>query len=823
MKQIIGIFSVMFLWITCVHASVSINNSDIPTMYKCCTNPAIFGNQRLQGCAGSYSNADIALWSFDAFSSPPVTQWSPDVAGVRVKDNGDIVVRFVIDDEDRNTFASQFHRTNTRIPYALEVEVVDYNQSFGSASSRDDYDVLHSSSMNDADVRRDLGGMMSISGDAKKIFEAIIYRPDLLTTNVVHEITFSPHQSVSGSIKLHMNFQLTVNYKYIQAMKENASNSCDFIDDIISNAYQNIGNRSDGWAKDLSVGDHGNDLPSDARDSWYYYAVQESDSSNPIAANSLSDVLSMKMCWDDGKEDNLNLSYDVTQGDDGVTHNESRGSLCGTLFDQSTGSQYVGQSNSDTCTTNSDGGQTCIIGSTTHIIHPNYRCSNNQCWQPGGETNCWEGNSWYEINNGNVSSIARYRDRNMCAEVYSADTLPVPEDPNAGNDDGYVDPVVNHTHAIGMHSVRYQLPGQDNYHYGTATVEQGTDQNLDIRVKVEEKEGWSWKNVCVDLYYSDNHWFIRSHDQLIDTKCFDSLAPNASESKYFENLALKDLDQGHHYFFADIRYGYDHNISSNEDDSEYVVVDVVKPNGIPNGFIDTASCSSVDGWASDPDTASPLNVHIYKSNTDGSNKTFVTGILADRYRADVGTHSFSWAIPESLKTGNAYTLYFYAINQSEGNNPLIGQKNILCANPAASLLPAYRLFNTSVSTHFYTISEAEKNSILQNYVWRAEGVAFYAHYKLEQYAVPIYRFNQRGRGHFYTASDAEKNSLMSNTAWTYEGVVFFAYTWQVAGSKPVYRMYSAQRMAHFYTTSWQEVQSAGASGYAYEGIGFYAF
>lgn len=154
--------------------------------------------------------------------------------------------------------------------------------------------------------------------------------------------------------------------------------------------------------------------------------------------------------------------------------------------------------------------------------------------------------------------------------------LPENNEPVEGeiSDEGYIDPVINHKHAIGLHSVRYSLSGEDNWHYGTASIAQGTDQNADIRVKVEEKEGRSWENVCIYLYYSDNHWFSRSHDQLVESSCIEILSSNESRSRYFNNLKLTELDEGNYYFFADIRYGDDHNISSRDDDSEYVKIEV---------------------------------------------------------------------------------------------------------------------------------------------------------------------------------------------------------------------------------------------------------
>ena len=43
-------------------------------------------------------------------------------------------------------------------------------------------------------------------------------------------------------------------------------------------------------------------------------------------------------------------------------------------------------------------------------------------------------------------------------------------------------------------------------------------------------------------------------------------------------------------------------------------------------------------------------------------------------------------------------------------------------------LPVYRFFNNNAGGHFYTINEAEKDTVIQNYNWfRYEGIGFYAY------------------------------------------------------------------------------------------------
>mgnify|MGYP001587824415 FL=1 len=49
-------------------------------------------------------------------------------------------------------------------------------------------------------------------------------------------------------------------------------------------------------------------------------------------------------------------------------------------------------------------------------------------------------------------------------------------------------------------------------------------------------------------------------------------------------------------------------------------------------------------------------------------------------------------------------------------------------NPSTLTLPVYRFFNNNAGGHFFTISEAEKNTVIQNYPWfRYEQTGFYAY------------------------------------------------------------------------------------------------
>lgn len=116
----------------------------------------------------------------------------------------------------------------------------------------------------------------------------------------------------------------------------------------------------------------------------------------------------------------------------------------------------------------------------------------------------------------------------------------------------------------------------------------------------------------------------------------------------------------------------------------------------PIGNLDSATCSSISGWAFDPDdTTSSIAVHAYKG------PTYVGAYTANVSRPDVntafgitGNHGFSFATPIDFMTGSAVTLNLYAINTSGGNNPLIGTSSLTCAVPLPP--PNFNLSNKDI-------------------------------------------------------------------------------------------------------------------------------
>lgn len=191
-----------------------------------------------------------------------------------------------------------------------------------------------------------------------------------------------------------------------------------------------------------------------------------------------------------------------------------------------------------------------------------------------------------------------------------------------------------------------------------------------------------------------------------------------------------------------------------------------------------------------------------------------------------------WYRPAALQ---ANTTYYWRVVARNAWGTTQGPLWSFRTSSALSYSPVYRFWSPLNSKHFYTISEAEKDSVIATYasnVWTYEGVAFYAFTTDSQpNLAPVYRFwSPQHSAHFYTISEAERNSIIATYPafiWTYEGVGFYAYPEgsQPAGTSPVYRFWSGSLGAHFYTISEAEKDSVVANlpTWQYEGIAWYAY
>ena len=97
--------------------------------------------------------------------------------------------------------------------------------------------------------------------------------------------------------------------------------------------------------------------------------------------------------------------------------------------------------------------------------------------------------------------------------------------------------------------------------------------------------------------------------------------------------------------------------------------------------------------------------------------------------------------------------------------------------------PVHRLFNKISGAHFYTMSETEKNAVLEKSagIFEYEGIAFHAFGYQAQGTQPVYRFYApKTASHFFTISEEEKNWIVANVPASdlkFEGVAWYAWPW----------------------------------------------
>ncbi len=92
--------------------------------------------------------------------------------------------------------------------------------------------------------------------------------------------------------------------------------------------------------------------------------------------------------------------------------------------------------------------------------------------------------------------------------------------------------------------------------------------------------------------------------------------------------------------------------------------------------------------------------------------------------------------------------------------------------------PLYRFFNMRNGSHFYTASPSERDQVITQwgYIYRYEGETYSVSLSGGPGKTPVYRFfNTRAGSHFYTISEAERDTVLNNWPGIYrfENVAFY--------------------------------------------------
>ena len=165
---------------------------------------------------------------------------------------------------------------------------------------------------------------------------------------------------------------------------------------------------------------------------------------------------------------------------------------------------------------------------------------------------------------------------------------------------------------------------------------------------------------------------------------------------------------------------------------------------------------------------------------------------------------------------------------SDGNDELLNIELLQYADTVqmATIKSAavFRFYNQVNGAHFYTASQDEAVSIVQNRNdFQYEGDPFSQNTGTTADSINVLRFfNTLTGAHFYTASQEEATQLRDKMPeYHYEGIAFQAHNTHSAGTTELYRLYDTSSGIHFYTDSTAEMEQVRAVGMNYEGVACY--
>ncbi len=226
-------------------------------------------------------------------------------------------------------------------------------------------------------------------------------------------------------------------------------------------------------------------------------------------------------------------------------------------------------------------------------------------------------------------------------------------------------------------------------------------------------------------------------------------------------------------------------------------------------------------------SASQINI----SWTDNSENE--QGFLIERKTGSGGTWSqiaqTSQNIAQYQDTGlSANTTYFYRVRAyNQGGNSDYSNEANATTHELDETVPVYRFFNTIRGGHIYTISESERDYIMENLPhYNYEGIKFHVYDIQTDQTTPVYRFFNTNNGiHLYTISESERDYILDNLPhYSYEGVKFHVFADTAEGVTPVYRFFNTVRGGHLYTISEVEREALmDLPQWSYEGIKFYVY
>jgi len=231
-----------------------------------------------------------------------------------------------------------------------------------------------------------------------------------------------------------------------------------------------------------------------------------------------------------------------------------------------------------------------------------------------------------------------------------------------------------------------------------------------------------------------------------------------------------------------------------------------------------------------PTTASDAVAKYYNSATihlTATDNTGGSGVAHTYYVLDSAAQAEGTTI-NVTKTGQ-HTLEFWSVDASANIESPRKSASFEVTIPVTPPTPVFRFYNARTGSHFYTVSETERDLVLNKHLseYLFDGIAYTIDTLNPANSAPLYRFYNKLNGtHFYTASAAEKSRVISTLGdtYSYDGPAYNVSLVPVAGGTTVYRFYNKVNGSHFYTASVAEKNSVIANlsaTYTLEGAAFY--
>ena len=190
-----------------------------------------------------------------------------------------------------------------------------------------------------------------------------------------------------------------------------------------------------------------------------------------------------------------------------------------------------------------------------------------------------------------------------------------------------------------------------------------------------------------------------------------------------------------------------------------------------------------------------------------------------------GTRVAGFSSVDKSLTYTPTTMGAYYVSVSSSNGTGTGSYTISEGTVSA---PVFRFFDTNTGTQFLTASTTERDTVINARPdLKFEGVGLNALASPNQpNATAVFRFFDTVYGtHFFTSSDAERQTIVNTRLdLTFEGTSFYEFSSQQANSTPVYRFFDSNKGTHFFTASAGEKNTIVATrpDLIAEGISFYA-